>query len=216
MSDNQRTEEWYNERAGRFTSSEIYKLMGIKGLGEMGKTYAFEKAIEIFAGRNTEDGFVSFDMQRGIELEPLAFEKLSVLMAVNFIPVTKCGFIPLGKNTGGSPDGLFGNDGVFDIKCPKPENFFRLVVTNEIDDKYFHQLQHQMYVTGRSKAISFQYCIYNGEEYWHSIEVPRCEITIDKMKLRIDEATIIRDDFVNELINKNQWKQLKSKELLLN
>lgn len=208
MSDSQRTEEWYNERAGRFTSSEIYKLMGIKGLGETGKTYALEKAIEIFAGRNTEESFVSFDMQRGIDLEPLAFEKLSNLLASEFIEVTKCGFIPLGENTGGSPDGLFGIDGVFDIKCPKPENFFRIVITNEIDDKYFNQLQHQMYVTGRSKAISFQYCIYNGEELWHRIDIARCEFTIDKIKLRIDEATIIRDEFVKELINKNQWKQL--------
>ena len=46
MESNQRSEEWFKQREGRATASEIHKLMGIKGLGETGKTYAFEKAIE--------------------------------------------------------------------------------------------------------------------------------------------------------------------------
>lgn len=205
MSDNQRTEEWFNSRLGKFTSSCISQLMGIKGLGKTGETYAFSKAVEMFVGKDEEDGFVSYDMQRGIDLEPLAFAKLKELLAIDFIDVYECGFIELGENTGGSPDGLYGDNGVFDIKCPKPDKFFRIVVDNVIDSEYVDQLQHQMYVTGRSEAISFQYCIFNSVEYWHKIVLQRDEQRIELMKSRIDEAVLIRNNYLNQLKTKNQW-----------
>src|SRR5690606_29334324 len=141
---NQRTAEWYKAREGKFTSSAINRLMGIKGLNEGGKTYALELAIEIVQGRNEDDGFESYDMQRGIELEPYAFIKFSQLMALRYSPVTKCGFIEVNAYTGGSPDALVDDDGVLEIKCPKPETFFKLVLTNEVDKKYYDQMQHQM------------------------------------------------------------------------
>jgi len=62
----QRTAEWHNARLGKFTASEIHKLMGVKGLGETGKTYAFEKAIEQLYGL-IDENFVSFDMQIGFD-----------------------------------------------------------------------------------------------------------------------------------------------------
>ena len=203
----QRSNEWFNARLGRFTSSCISQLMGIKGLGLTGETYAFSKAVELFVGKDNEEGFTSFDMQRGIELEPFAFDKLKSILAEDFISIEKCGFIELGENTGGSPDGLFGIDGVFDIKCPKPDKFFKIVCTDLIDQSYKDQLQHQMYVTGRRKAISFQYCVFNGVEYWHRIDIERDDENINLMKIRIKQATQIRDNFLEQLNNKNQWKQ---------
>ena len=35
----QRSDEWYEIRRGKFTASEIHKLMGVKGLGKTGLTY---------------------------------------------------------------------------------------------------------------------------------------------------------------------------------
>ena len=71
----QRSKEWFEARRGKFTSSEIHKLMGIKGLGKTGETYCFEKACEVVFGIDEDANFESFDMQRGTELEPYAFEK---------------------------------------------------------------------------------------------------------------------------------------------
>ena len=68
----QRSEEWRKQRHGKFSASEIHKLMGVRGLGETGKSYAIEKAIEELYGE-VDENFVSYDMERGIELEPLAF-----------------------------------------------------------------------------------------------------------------------------------------------
>lgn len=192
----QRTAEWYAARTGKFTSSRINELMGIKGLNLTGEGYAFELAVELSEGRDEEESYVSFDMQRGIELEPYAFNKFSDLMALKFIEVKKCGFIELGENTGSSPDGLVGDNGILEIKCPAPKAFFNVVRTGKIDPKYYDQMQHQMYVTGRAIAYFFNYLIYNGEEKWHLIEVSRDEDRINLIKARIDAAIVVRDTFV--------------------
>ena len=198
----QRSEEWHEQRLGRFTASEIYKLMGIKGLGETGKTYIFEKAIETLYGRD-EDSFVSYDMQRGIELEPLAFAKFHELMQLKFKDVKNCGFYVYGKSSGASPDGLVGEDAILEIKCPKKETFFKLVATNEIDNKYYLQMQKQMLATGRKKAYFFNYLIIDGIEYYHTIEIEIDEVIIDKMKERINESERLKQEYI-KLINNNK------------
>ena len=40
------TDEWFAGRLGRFTSSEIYHLMGAKGIGEGGLSYIYRKVGE--------------------------------------------------------------------------------------------------------------------------------------------------------------------------
>lgn len=201
----QRTADWYEARLGKFTASEIHKLMGKQVLGETGKSYAFEKAVEIVFGYQEND-FISYDMQRGTELEPLAFNKFKELKELNFIDVETCGFISIDENSGSSPDGLVSNDSILEIKCPKLETFAKLVATNEIDRKYFLQMQKQMSDTKRSKAYFFNYTVLDGIEYWHEIEVLRCDETIELINKRIAEAVIIRDGFINKLNTNKQWK----------
>jgi exodeoxyribonuclease (lambda-induced) len=200
----QRSEEWHEERLGRFTASEIYKLMGIKGIGQTGKSYAIEKAIETLFGRD-DDNFVSYDMMRGIELEPLAFEKFKELMKLKFIEVENCGFFSLLSHAGASPDGLVGNDAILEIKCPKKETFFKLVATNEIDNKYFLQMQMQMICTGRKKAYFFNYLIINGIEYHHIIEVNRDEDVCEKIIERISKAIQIKEEYITKINNNKQF-----------
>ena len=199
----QRSDEWHELRKGKFTASEIYKLMGIKALGETGKGYAFDKAVEQLFGE-TEENFVSFDMQRGIELEPLAFAKFQELKEAEFLNVETCGFF--GNDIyGGSPDGLVGTDAILEIKCPKPSTFFKIVATNEIKDQYLYQMQLQMMVTCRNKAYFFNYCIIEGVEYWHEIEVFRDEVICDKMEARINEANELKQEYINQLNKNKQW-----------
>jgi hypothetical protein len=69
----QRSNEWFNQRLGRFTASRISDLLGVKGLGLTGESYAFKLATEIVFGRE-QDQLETWDMKRGNELEPLAFE----------------------------------------------------------------------------------------------------------------------------------------------
>jgi len=201
----QRSLAWRKERYGKFTSSRINDLMGIKGLGKTGETYAFEMAVDIAYGADEDEGFVSYDMQHGIETEPLAFEQFSKLKELQFLTVRQCGFFALNADTGGSPDGMVSDNAVLEIKCPKAPKLFRLVMDGVIDQCYIDQMQHQMWVTGSEKAYFFNYAIYNGDPVWHEIIVPRDQARIELMKSRIDEAVIIRNAFIEKLLAAKQW-----------
>ena len=200
----QRTEDWHKQRHGKFTASEIHKLMGVRGLGETGKTYAKEKAIEQLYGK-LEERFVSYDMERGIELEPLAFNKFKEIKELDFIDVKECGFFEFNENSGASPDGLVGEDAILEIKCPKPINFFKIVAENIIDKQYMYQMQMQMMATNRNKAYFFNYCIIDGEEFWHEIEVLKDEDIISKIKERIAEAVDIKNEYITKIKTNKKW-----------
>lgn len=203
----QRTKEWYDCRRGRFTASEIHKIMGIKGLNATGKTYAFQKAVEIVFGLSEEEEFISFDMQRGINLEPLAFRKFQEIKAFEFLTIEKAFFFPYGDNAGASPEALVGKDGILEIKCPRPEKFFYLVAHGEkaIDKEYTDQMQMQMLCTNSTHCYFFNYIIFNGVEMWHEIIVKRDEKHIELIDKRINEAVIERDKYVEILKEKKQF-----------
>lgn len=204
----QRTENWFDSRLGRFTGSEIHKLLGKKGLGQTGDSYAFDKAVELVFGKSDEEAYISNDMQRGIDLEPLAFRKFNELKAIDFIDVQECSFFPFGSNAGASPDGLVSSDAVLEIKCPRPNKFFNLVATgyDAIDSEYIAQMQMEMLCTNSIKCYFFNYIIFNGVEMYHEIIIERDEEMINLIKQRIDEAVVIRDLYVTQLNNNKQFK----------
>lgn len=209
MEPTQKSSEWHTQRLGRFTGSRISELLGIKGLGETGKSYAFENAVEIVYGRDEEEQFLSYDLKRGTELEPLAFRKFKEIKATEFIDdVQECGFFAFGKDAGASPDGLVGKDAVIEIKCPRSNKFFKLVAEgiDVIDKSYIAQMQMEMLCTNSVRCHFFNYIIYNGVEMWHELVIERDEVMINLIKLRIIEATKIRDQYVEELRKNAQFK----------
>jgi len=203
----QRSSDWFNARKGRFTASSIHKLLGIKGLGQTGESYIFEKAIEDIFGIDEDDTFTSFDMQRGITLEPLAFRKFKELKEFDFIDVQETTFFPFGSHAGASPDGLVGSDSILEIKCPRPTKFFNLVAhgIDSIDKEYIYQMQMQMMATGGGKAYFFNYFIFEGQEYWHEIIVEQDEQVCDLIWDRIIEANEIKNEYINKLKSNKQW-----------
>ncbi len=200
----QRSKEWFNARRGKATASEIINILGIKGLGQIGETYAFEKAVELVYGLDEEDNFTSFDMQRGINLEPLAFKKLQ---EISFFEVQETSFFAYGDNAGASPDALVGKDAIAEIKCPRPNKFFNLVANGEkeIDKKYIAQMQFQMLCTNSVRCHFFNYIIYNGIEMWHEIIILKDENFINLIKQRILEFVKIRDKYILQLQQKQQF-----------
>lgn len=205
--DKQRSEQWYNERLGKFTASEIHKLLGVKGLGLTGETYAFEKACELIYGLDEEESFTSYDMQRGIALEPLAFRKFKELKEMEFIEVKESYFFPYTENAGASPDGVVGDDAILEIKSPRSKKFFNLVAKgyDAIDKEYIAQMQMQMLCSNSKRCHFFNYIIFKGQEMWHEIIVERDEKMIELIKERITEAVKIRDDYKQYLIENKQF-----------
>jgi hypothetical protein len=201
----QRIESWKQERYGKFTASEIVKILGVRGLGETGKNYAIDKAIEALYGE-FEENYISYDMQNGIDTEPLAFAKFKDIKSLDFLEVTNCGYFSNCEHSGASPDGLVSDDAILEIKCPKSSTFFKLVATNEIDPKYYAQMQMQMLSTKRNKAYFFNYLVHEGTEYHHEIIVERDEVMIEKIKERLQEVIEIKTDYINKIKLNKQWK----------
>jgi len=200
----QRTEQWFEQRRGRFTASRISELMGKTGLNKTGETYVFDMACDIVFGWGG-DTFTSFDMQRGIELEPIARDKFAELNPDKI--VQEVGFYTFGEDAGASPDGLVDFNSCLEIKCPKPLKLFGLIKDgiNGIDSNYIDQMQLQMLCTDTDLCYFFNFGYYNDREIFHTIEVLRDEKRIELMKERIEQAAVIRDEFVQMLMENQQF-----------
>lgn len=140
----QRSQEWFDMRKGKITSSEIHKIMGGKtifDLTDTAKTYLLEKVSESLGG--FAQSAIGAALDWGTELEPLAIERYSEMKGY---AVDKASFIPVGDYYGGSPDGLVQPDGIIEVKCPyNSANHFKhgLIKTAEdfkrIASNYYYQ-----------------------------------------------------------------------------
>jgi hypothetical protein len=95
----QNSPEWYQIRLGRFTSSEIWKLMvepktnadkEAGKLSETAMTYISEKVAEVMTGQAKQQGY-AFPLVWGIEKEPEAVEHFEKVTGLETTPV---GFYP--------------------------------------------------------------------------------------------------------------------------
>jgi len=197
----QRSEEWFKDRYGKFTASQIHKLLGVKGLGQTGETYAIEKAIETLYGQ-VEENMQSWDMKRGIELEPIAFAKFKEL----YPETVESYMFPFGEHAGASPDGVVGTEAVLEIKCPRAVKFFKLVADGNIDKEYIAQMQMQMMCSNSKRAYFFNYVQVDGREYHHTIIVERDDAFIDLMKVRLAEAIKIKEAYIVKLLKNAQYE----------
>lgn len=198
----QRSKEWFDARSGRFTASRISDLLGVKGFGKMGDTYAYDCAVEtVFGPEEEEEKFISWDIKRGVELEPLAFKKFKEIMELEFITVEEATFFPYGEHAGASPDGLVGQQAVLEIKCPRVKKFMRISLEgiSAVDPYYIDQMQMQMLCTNSEKAYFFNYLIINNKEYSNTIEVWRDEKRIDFIKERLNQAIDLKLNYVEQL-----------------
>jgi hypothetical protein len=84
--------------------------------------------------------------QRGTEREPQARAYYEFIAG----PVEEVGFClhDLG-HAGASPDGLVGEDGLLEIKCPSEAVHVEYLLAGKVATKYLSQVQGQLWVTGR-------------------------------------------------------------------
>lgn len=150
----QRTEEWYAARLGKVTASRISDVLATIKTGEAAAraNYRAELVAEILTGKGST-GFTSAAMQWGIDCEPMAraaYETETGLI------VTEVGFVnhPTIAMSGASPDGLVGDDGLIEIKCPETKTHIETLTSKTAPAKYTPQMQWQMACTGR-KWVDF-------------------------------------------------------------
>lgn len=142
----QRTTEWYIARRGRITASMVNVLMAPRGLGKLAQTYAKQLVSEEISEYYEDEQFISYAMQYGIDTEPMAREHYEM---DQMVVVEEVGFITNGDDLGCSPDGLIGDDGGFEVKCPQPAKHTENLLSKECPKEYIDQVQFSLLVTDR-------------------------------------------------------------------
>lgn len=146
----QRTPEWFAIRAGKLTASRIADATAKTKTG-----YSASRAnliatlvCERLTGQPQET-YTNAAMQWGIEKEPEARDLYALMTNAD---VTEIGFVahPTIAMCGASPDGLVGEDGLVEIKCPNSAGHIETLLSETFDGKYIKQVQFQMACTGRA------------------------------------------------------------------
>lgn len=156
----QGTEEWFAARRGIATASEFSRVLTpAKGkLSAQAQDYACELVAELAINETPEaiESFTSRAMQYGIDTEGEArkfyqFDRDAEVSQVGFC-VTDCG------RFGCSPDGLVGDDGGLELKCPLPKTQVQYLVNEGLPDCYKCQVHGALVVTGRPWWDFMSYC----------------------------------------------------------
>lgn len=154
----QESQDWMLARAGKFTASRATALMARTktGYGAARGELLTLLAVERLTGQCVPT-YQNAAMQRGIDMEAEARDAYSFETGC---AVIECGFIAHDTlpHTGASPDGLIGDLGLVEIKCPaNMEKHLDAIRNGAHAQEYRWQLQHQMLVTGRAWVDAVSY-----------------------------------------------------------
>ena len=156
-------------------------------------------AVERLTGQPVET-YRNAAMDRGIELEAEACAAYSFSHGV---AVDEVGYVPHPsiQHCGCSPDGLIGDDGLLEIKCPASmAKHLDALRSGAHAVEYRWQLQHQLFVTGRQWVDAVSYDPRYPEHLQLAVvRVTRDETAIADIKAEIAKADAEVEAIVNEL-----------------
>jgi putative phage-type endonuclease len=145
----QRSPEWFEYRLGRVTGSVAAAVWDTKK--DKSPTAEWAKLqdkllAERLTGMNDDDIFVNYEMQRGIDLEPVARRALGKKIGAK---ISETGFLAhKDLMIGASLDGDIEDfQGVVELKCPKTTTHLKYIEGKGLPDQYEGQLYHNLYVT---------------------------------------------------------------------
>lgn len=144
----QRSPEWYQIRAGIPTSSNFDKIITTEGKSSKQRQEYLYQLVGERLGGIADESYQSLAMIQGIAKE----DEARMLYEIAREPIQKVGFClsDCGRY-GSSTDGLIGDKGVFELKCPLMSTHIGYMINkDEIPTDYFQQTQGEMLVTGRS------------------------------------------------------------------
>lgn len=197
----QGTDEWFAARIGKDTASRVADVIAKTktGYSSSRDNYMAQLICERLTNQKGES-FTNAAMQHGTETEPLA---RAAYEALKDVLVDEVGFIPHPKilMAGASPDGLIGDNGLLEIKCPNTATHIDTLLSETVPGKYNTQMQFQMACTDREWCdfVSFDNRLPTELQLFVK-RVPR-----DNVFIRLIEGEIVQfiaelDDKINKLM----------------
>ena len=145
----QNTEEWRLARCGSLGASRVHEAVARtkSGYGASRANLMAELIAERLTGAPAEK-YSTAAMTWGTETEPLARDAYCFRTDAD---VAQVGLIrhPTIIGTHASPDGLIGDDGLLEIKCPTTSTHIDTLLGEHPADRYVKQAHWQMECTGR-------------------------------------------------------------------
>lgn len=147
----QRSEQWFEQRRGMVTASVVGKLLTptLKVAdNDTSRGVVTALVAERITGY-TEETPMTSDMWRGVEHEPIAIDKYvdhfgRAVQSVGFMVMEQDGW-----RLGYSPDGLVGDTGLVEVKCPRAKGNLTTILSGEVPAYHMAQLQTGLLVSGR-------------------------------------------------------------------
>jgi len=199
--------EWFAQRLGRITASNFGALMTLPRskkdreaglISETARTYLVKKVSEVLTGMSKE--FTTQSMEWGSETED---EARKIYELENMVEVKQIGFAILESNpiVGGSPDGLVGDDGIIEIKCPDSNTFTGYLLGDSIVKGYMAQIQGNLWILDRSWCdfIVYDPRVIREDLRIHIMRVDRDDEYISKIAQAVDRALINYGAMLNKL-----------------
>jgi len=197
----QRSDEWFAARIGKVTASRVADVIAKTktGFSASRDNYMAQLVCERLTGQKAE-GFTNSAMQWGTETEPLA---RAAYEALKDVLVDEVGFVPHPtiEMAGASPDGLVGDNGLLEIKCPNTATHIETLLSQTVPNKYNTQMQFQMACTDREWCdfVSFDNRL-PAELQLFVKRVPRDDMYIRLMEEEIIQFLAELDEKINKLM----------------
>jgi len=184
----QRSEEWFAARCGKVTASRVADIVAKTktGYSASRENYLAQLVCERMTSKPAES-YSNSAMQWGVDQEVYA---RSAYELAKDVLVQEVGFVvhPNIENAGASPDGLVGEFGLVEIKCPNTATHIQTLLDQKVPDKYNIQMQWQMACTGR------QWCDFASFD-------PRMEEGLQLFIKRVEYHPLYVAELEKEVIN---------------
>jgi putative phage-type endonuclease len=197
----QGTPEWFAQRLGKVTASRVADIIAKTktGVAASRGNYLAQLVAERLTGQ-AADSFKSRAMQHGTETEPMArmaYETETGQMVTEVAMIQH----PKIEMAGASPDGLVGEDGLVEIKCPNTSTHIATLMADKAPSGYMDQMQWQMACTGRAWVDFVSFDPRMPEDMQLFIKrVPRDEKLIAEYEAEVIKFLAEVQDTVDKLI----------------
>jgi putative phage-type endonuclease len=199
----QGTEAWRLARLGKVGASMVADATARTktGWGASRANLAARLVAERLTG-NLSDTFTNDAMRWGTEKEPEAREFYSF---VHGVEVQQVGLVlhPTIDMAVASPDGLVGDDGLVEIKCPTTATHIETLMSGSFDARYLKQMQWQMACTGRAWVDWVSYDPRMPDEMrLHVRRVERDPVMIAELEAQVQDFLKQVERTCSELISR--------------
>ncbi|QDP52116.1 MAG: putative exonuclease [Prokaryotic dsDNA virus sp.] len=195
--------EWLSMRLGKVTASRVKDVLS-KGRGnspsKTAESYMMELIADVLTGE-PKPFFENDAMRWGTETEPQARSMYEVNNG--FVSVKEVAFVEHNDQIGISPDGLVGDDGLLEIKCPNTTTQLKRALSDDYSADYKAQIQMQLWVTERQWCdfVSFDPRL-DCEAGYLQQRVERDEEYIEEMKIKVYEFVEKMNQLIEQLTTK--------------